>query len=886
MQCGFSSIFNTLPSTIKATLLWFYMKKYGLGLLILVIAIGLGACSEKQPDTGVGKSSLRVSWKLLSNFTEVEDGFEARFVLQNGGSETLEGTRWALFFNMAPRPILPASSPQLAQIEHINGDWYKLVPQAEFKLAPGDSVTIRYSGTEGVIKETDAPLGLYIVYYDTEGEEIKTEEIVDYAIEPFTSREQLLRGPGDQLAPAGARQRYLANLNAPKGQATRQLPIIPTPVRLETREGTYTLNGQQVIHFGAGLDKEARYLSKQLKSTTSANFGVSPTPGPGITLSVAPLLVNGIREEAYRLTIGPDGIEIVGSDPAGVFYGIQSLLALIPYESYGKPVVELPQLLVEDAPRFRTRGFHLDVSRNFQSKESILRVLDLMAYYKLNHFLLYTTEDEGWRLEIDGLPELTKVGAQRQHTSGPDAPAMHPAYGSGPVAYAQGTHGSGYYTKTDFVEILKYAAERHIKVIPELNFPAHALAAIKSMEARYQRLMKEGKEKEANEYRLIDPDDQSVYLSAQGYKNNVVSVARESTYRFYEKVVDEMAKMYQQAGLKMDVIHAGGDEVPEGAWTKSPLAAKLMQENPSIKDPRNLQAYFFGKLTERLKSRNLTIHGWEEVALVKGEDGSYGPNPAFANKNVVPYIWNNLFDYRDMGYRLANMGYPVILCNVSNFYFDLAYTNDPKEPGLYWAGFVDTRDTWIFAPYNMFSTTLETNMGRPLDETKDFQGMEQLRPDARRNIIGVEAQLWSETVKGRDMMEYYMLPKLLGFAESAWSKERKWENMPKSSARSQLQGQEWALFFQTITEKDLPRLAKRNGGYTYRVPPPGAMIENGILKANTESSGLSIRYTTDGTEPTLRSISYTGPVPIEKSVKVKCFDKAGRASRTILVETN
>src|SRR5690606_12014854 len=144
--------------------------------------------------------------------------------------------------------------------------------------------------------------------------------------------------------------------------------------------------------------------------------------------------------------------------------------------------------------------------------------------------------------------------------------------GSGPYAYDENDHGSGYYSREDFIEILRYAKARHIKVIPELNFPGHARAAIKAMEARYERLMKEGKEAEANQYRLMDPADTSKYLSAQSFTDNVVSVARESTYRFYEKVVDEIAGMYAEAGLVLDEIHAGGDEVPEGAWTGSPMA--------------------------------------------------------------------------------------------------------------------------------------------------------------------------------------------------------------------------------------------------------------------------------------------------------------------------
>jgi hexosaminidase len=862
------------------------MKKYVYSFVLLLGVQLLISCSNVNEETLTGKSQLKVAWKLVTNFTGRGDAFDAYFSLTNNGETKLTDKNWALFFNMAPRPIIDNKTPQSARVVHINGDWYKMVPEKGFSLAPGEFTQIWYSGTEGVIKESDAPLGLYIVYYDAEGKEKRIEQIVDYTIEPFTERQQILRGSADSLAMPTAANRYKANLTLSPVAATELLNIIPSPVRLLPGAGTLTLDGSQPIRYGKGLEKEAGFLSKRLNQITTATYKVGvaapDAPEAGISLRVDSVSVNGIAKEAYRLSITPQGISIVGSDAAGVFYGVQSLLALIPYEAYNQKKVTLKSMKIEDAPRFHTRGLHVDVSRNFQTKETILRTLDLMARYKLNHFLLYTTEDEGWRLEIDGLPELTEVGAQRQHTSGMDAPALHPAYGSGPLAYEPGKYGSGYYTKADFVEILKYAAERHIKVIPELNFPGHAMAAIKAMEARYQRLMKAGKEKEANEYRLIDPQDKSKYLSAQSYKNNVVSVARESTYRFYDKVVDEMAKMYQQAGLKMDVIHAGGDEVPDGVWTASPMAAKLLKENPEIKNPKNLQAYFFGKLVERMKKRGLTVHGWEEVALLKADGGKYEPNPAFAGGGVVPYIWNNLFDYRDLGNRLANAGYPVILCNVSNFYFDLSYDNDPKEPGLYWAGFVDTYDNWYFAPYNMFSTTLETNMGRPLEVDKDFKGMERLRPDARKNIIGVEAQLWSETVKGRAMLEAYMLPKLIGFSESAWTRERAWEEMPPSAERNKKVASEWNVFANTIASRELPRLARFNGGYNYRLPLPGAIIKDDTLKANTALPGLSIRYTTDGTEPTTESPEYKQPVLVKGIVRLKSFDKAGRSSRTAI----
>ncbi len=866
-------------------------KTFHFQLVIICLAL-LAGCGKSGEMSKEEAGKIGVSWKLVSNFIEPDGSFEAKFTIKNGSDFTLDGSNWALFFNMSPRPIQSNKTPQPAVVEHINGDWYKMVAAKDFKLSPGDSVTIHYTGTEGVIKETDAPLGLYFVFYDQEGKEKDIVQVADYVIEPFTTKEQILRGKKDLMPVPTAETRYKDNLAFTKLGADQLLKIIPSPVKMSAGSGTFTLSGQTNVFYQQGLENEAKYLIQKLKALTGTDLPIRsglPTAGsssaPAIVLKTGGVTVNGIGKEAYKMGIDQTGISITGSDAAGVFYGVQSLLQLAPTESYLKPANSLVFgfIQVEDAPRFHFRSLHLDVARNFQTKESIKRVLDLLASYKVNHFLFYTTEDEGWRVEIDGLPELTEVGGQRQHTSGMNANALHPGYGSGPVAYDKDKNGSGYYTKADFIEILKYANERHIKVIPELNFPGHALAAIKSMEARYEKLMKEGKEKEANEYRLIDPNDKSVYLSAQAYKNNVVSVARESTYHFFEKVVDEMAKMYQEAGLKMDTFHTGGDEVAEGAWTKSPMAAKLMKENPEIRDAKNLQAYFFKRLLPRLEKRGLKVHGWEEVALTKTPAGVYNANTEFVGHPVVPYIWNNVFDV-DLGNRLANAGYQVVLCNVTNFYFDMSYGNDPKEPGLYWAGFVDTWDNWAFAPFNMFRTTEVTAMGKPMKE--EFVGKELLKPEARKNILGIEAQLWCETIKGRDMMEYSILPKLLGFSESAWAAERKWENVADPVARKKMMLEGWNIFANTIAQKDLPRLKTINGGYNYRLPLPGAVIDGGMLKANIELPGLAIRYTTDGSEPTSESALYSAPVKVSGTIKLKSFDAAGKSSRSSIVTAN
>jgi hexosaminidase len=856
-------------------------------ILIAFVWLIIGySCSEKTFSER-DLANLRMEWELVSNFLDESGQFEAKFVFYNEGNRDLTNKGWTLFFNMSPREILPYADESIAKIVHINGDWYKVVPGPDFRLPAGGQMAFTYRGIEGVIKESDGPMGLYFVFYDKDGNETQILPFDNLAVVPFDRKEQLLRGDMDREEPSSPESRYAENESLSLVEEGLLHPIVPTPFLLSKRDGVFSLTPETPIFFDAGLESEAEYLRSKLAELTGVALEMRQGKGSGghIQIGLGNITVDGRREEAYELDISAGQVKIVGSDPAGAFYGVQSLLAWLGPEVFlgTKLPLDMGLVHIEDAPRFHFRSLHMDVSRNFQTKETVMRMLDLMAHYKLNHFLFYTTEDEGWRLEIDGLPELTEVGAQRQHVADKDVPALHPAYGSGPFAYTDGKHGSGYYTKADFIEILKYAKDRHITIIPELNFPGHARAAIKSMEARYQKYMAQGDEAAANEYRLIDPEDRSVYLSAQAFKDNTVSVARESTYRFYEKVMNEIAGMYKEAGLTLKKIHAGGDEVPEGAWTQSPMAAELLNQLPDIDDPKNLQGYFFRELLKRLEKLDVEVHVWEEMALKKMPNGNYVPNPEFVGKRVIPYIWNNMFDYPDMGYQLANAGYEVVLCNVSNFYFDLAYSNDPKEPGLYWAGFVNTRNAWTFAPFDWFKTTIQTSFGEKLDMEKASQGMVKIKPEARKNIVGVEAQLWSETIKGGDMIEYYTVPKIIGYAESAWARERNWETIEAVGARNAAINTGWSVFANTIARREYPKLAAWNKGYNYRIAPPGAKLENGMLFANVEFPGLDIRYTTNGTDPTVDSPRYDGPIAIENEVRLKAFDKSGKSSPLVIM---
>ncbi len=863
------------------------MRKAALFLCTLTFVLVCVSCNQPEPKTPKqSQSAIAVRWELISNFQDTGSAYTARFRIYNKENITLTKNNWALFFSAAGNPIADSRvGSSRGRVDHVNGDWYKLYIRADTSVRKGDSADVIYRSFGSVIKNTDAPTGLYVVYYDEEGNEERIAQISDFTVVPFTKKEQLLRGKDDKEVAASPAKTFWENDELSLVNTRHLLPIIPTPRQFVREQGSFRIPAGLPIVHDDKTKNEAGLLAGYLKEITGKSFSLTQTEAEtAIRLAVNPASAKSDAAEGYKLTINGSGVTIHGNDAAGVFYGIQSLLALIPTDMYlGKSTtVDLPHAVVDDSPRFGFRSVHLDVARNFQTRETVCKTLDLLARYKINHLLLYTSEDEGWRIEIPGLPELTEIGSQRRHVSSISEAALHPAYGSGPFPNSKDNRGTGYYTRADFIEILKYAADRHIKIIPELNFPGHARAAIKSMEARYQRLMKEGKEEEANEYRLIDPEDKSEYLSAQLYKDNVVNVSRESTFRFFEKVVDEIGKMYEEAGLVMDIFHAGGDEVAEGAWTQSPEALELLQRNPDIKDPKNLQAYFFGELLKRLEKRNLTVHGWEEVALLKDATGKYVPNPEFANRKVVPYIWNNLFDYPDLGYQLANAGYKIVLCNVSNFYFDLAYDNDPLEPGLYWGGFNNTKDAFTFAPFHMFNTTLHNAMGAEVFYDSPAAGLQALQPEARKNIIGLEAQLWAETIKGREMLEYYMLPKLLGFAESAWAPERRWEDEPNRHKRiKQIEG-DWNFFANTIAQREFPKLARINGGYAYRVPPAGAIIENGLLKANVALPGLKIHYTVDGSEPTLQSPMYKDPIPANAVIKLKTFDAAGRSGRTII----
>ncbi len=860
--------------------------KHHLMVYYLCLALpGFWGCKQNSLPGG---ELLSLEWKVISNDFDPQPAVKAQFTLTNNSNLELTGRNWALFYNQSPRQILRSSN--FTKITHLSGDWYKLEPLEGFLLKPGEKTDISYEASVWWIKVSDAPLGPYFVFYDKKGKERKVTPAVNYTISPFTAPEQVSRHRVDLEPLPDPSLRYKRNLEL-TDLSEEHLPlVIPTPLKAEISQEWIFFDTPPALLYEKGLETEASFAAGVMEriAGSAVSFREAGEPAPNsIYLGLTPSGASGFSREAYRLDIRKDkSVIISGSDPAGVFYGIQSLIALLSPEAIAgtnASPVALPVVTLVDAPRFPYRGLHIDVARNFQTRETLLKMIDLMAFYKLNYLMLYLSEDEGWRIAIESLPELTEVGSRRGHTSKEGINWLHPSYGSGPFPGQEGSFGSGFYSRETFMEILTYAQQRHISIIPTINLPGHSRAAIRAMEARYQRFMKEGNEEKAQEFRLIDPDDQSVYSSAQSYNDNVVCVARESVYRFYETVIDEIISMYRDAGVPLEYFHTGGDEVPEGAWSQSPLCRALMDSVPELADPRNLQGYFLGKVVDILEKKNLKTGGWEEVALMRTADGQMVPNPAFTGRQVVPWAWNNMGVWANLAYRLTNAGYPVVMCDVSNFYFDFAYDKDPEEPGLYWGGFCDVRNAWQFAPYHSFYTNLKTAMGRNIDPEVEFRGLERLNPEARKNILGLQAQLWSETIRGPAMLEYLALPKLIGFAETAWGKARPWESEANPAKRKQLMDEGWNQFANVLGKRELPRLSRLSGGFNYRVPPPGAVIEEEYLKANVEYPGLTIRYTTDGSEPTAQSSLYSEPVQVSGEVLLKAFDAAGKSSRVVRV---
>jgi hexosaminidase len=866
------------------------MRSGARALLRAVVVTGVLA-GAAGPSTDVTQAGLRVAWDVLGPEGGSGGAFRSELTLINGGPRVLGSSGWTLYFNSSRR-LLPESLPPSVHVTHLNGDFHKLEPTAAFEpLAPGQSRRIPLATREPIINISGVPSGFYLVSVDASGVASAPESVPTVAVHPPQTPEQTRRGGADQVPVPTPALRFSADAGLRSLAPGQYGRIVPTPVATRPARGSAILSSATDIHAAPGLEGEAAVLKGALGAVLRQPSGPAGAAVPSVLrLETGPLVVGGrvLRpgDEGYRLSVGPRGITIRGIDAAGVFYGIQTLRALVPPEAYRAPTtaVRLDAVEIEDAPRFSYRGLMLDVARSFHPRAGVMKLVELMAFYKLNTLHLHLSDDEGWRLEIPSLPELTEVGGRRGHTLD-ERDRLVPSFGSGPDP--ERLPGSGYYTRAEFIELLRHAAALHIEVIPELDMPGHARAAVVAMRARAERLTAAGRPQEAAAYRLHEPEDRSSYRSVQGWNDNVLNVCQPSAYAFVATVVDQVAEMYRAAGVRLRTFHIGGDEVPAGAWERSPACATLAAAEGLAPRASELHDYFVRKVNHMLSERGVITGGWEEIALTRTAVGGRVvalPNPALRGQ-VRPNVWNNIWGEggEDHAYRLANAGYDVVMSHAANLYFDLAYEKDPEEPGQSWAGFVDTRSAYEFAPFDLFRTARTDLMGAPIDRRVAFKDHVRLREDSRRHILGLQGHLWSEYAREQATVEYLVFPKLLGLAERAWAPPPAWERTRDDARREALLQADWNEFANRLGRVELPRLCFLAGGVQYRLPLPGAVIEDGWLKASVAFPGLTIRYTTDGSEPTRDSPAYVRPVPVRGTVRLKTFADSGRGSRTSVV---
>jgi len=819
-----------------------FKSTIGLALLWL-------SAAHAAPHSAEGKH-LQIRWEQQST----------RLTLTNLESAPLPAQGWSIYFNCMECATTGSPQDKLA-VEHLGGSLYRLLPAAGFGgLAKGQSVAFSSHAPADVTKIYKAPAGWYLVY-DAAPE--AAQAIAGYSKVPQP----------DLITP---QEIYERNAQADVLPASALPPIFPTPLKLQQGQGTLRLEAAPMLSAGSGLKTEAAVAAGLLRRY----WPKAAAHNAAAKLRLAIGKVDGQSSpEAYTLTVDAGGIAITGNSAAGVAHGLQSLRELLPLRAEGadQAAVDLPTLAVTDAPRFAYRGLMLDVSRNFQDKQSVFRLLDLMARAKLNAFHFHLTDDEGWRLEIAGLPELTSIGAVRGHSNKPGL-RLQPAYGSGPSA--ADPHGSGYYTRADYIQILRYAAARHIEVIPEIEMPGHARAAVQAMEARYRRLKDAGKPG-ADKFLLNDLDDRSEYRSAQEYNDNVINPGLESSYTFIEHVVKQVAALHRAAGVPLRTLHVGGDELPHGAWEKSPRSKEMMVRH-KLQDTAELWNYFYNRVDAMLRKQGLATAGWEELGthaqMIDGKRKQV-PNPYFTQRGFKVYVWNNTKDSADLGYRLANAGYDTILAPATRFYLDMTHNRNPAEPGATWSGMTDIDNAYDYVPFEHAKRS----------SIPPLAGQQPLSDEGKRHIVGLEAALWTETVRDASLMDYLLMPRLLSVAERAWAADPAWATETDASKAEALHHTAWSNFVNVLGQRVLPALDLERsppGPVAYRMAPPGLKVENGKVYANHALPGLALRYTSNGSEPTAASPLVQGPITDKGLIKVAAFDRNGRSGLASRIENN
>ena len=771
---------------------------------------------------------------------------------------------WSLHWNQQSSIVNNESIPENLKYEYVAGQSYNILSFGkDYDLKSNDSISIDFNQSGIVSRISDLPVGGFIV---------SNNEIFDVK---FTYNWKNADGIAKLDAPT-SKDRY--DLYAPGNviDKSKLEIIIPTPSEITILDGESSLKSEYKVFIDESLNLDVNTV----KSLFTENFNIDIKNSKDFDISVQ--YTDSLLEESYKLSIDKNKISIQASGRAGALYGLQSLKQLFLVSSLENNM--LKHMIIKDSPRFLYRGMLLDISRNFYGPEKIKQILEYLSFFKINHLDFRLTDDEGWRLEIPGLEELTQVGSKRAYTKD-EFESLIPMYGSGPDINST---GSGYLSKVDFIEILQYADYRNIKIIPQISYPSHMRSAIISMDVRYQKYMEQGNQEEAEKYLLSDPDDESEYYSAQGFDDNIACICRESAFTFYEKVIDEIYLMYQEAGVELNKFGIAADELPYGAWQKSPICDQYMEENSIAGDYNALYEIMQRRVYDKLSSYNATMTGWDDILLRLTEKNQSETQikDFFKGDDILLFVWKNDWGQgrQDMIYKYANLGYKTVMSNSSAFYFDMVDDKDLDNVGLSWSGYADYKDMWTVDVFDIFNDSYGVEKNNISKEY--IESSEKLNPDNIDNIIGIQSQIWSETISNENILDYMFMPNIIVFSQKAWSQDPEWMKISDKTKREYTLDYEWNKFTNTIGQRVLPIIDNIYGGLSYDLPKPGGIIKNDSLYANSVFPGLHIKYTLDGTVPNSNSNNYISPFKLNNGdvVHLRLFDNNDRGGNAIMVD--
>jgi hexosaminidase len=491
--------------------------------------------------------------------------------------------------------------------------------------------------------------------------------------------------------------------------------IIPVPYKAEMKGGYFKISGKTDILMNS-TDGDVRIVADGLNERLSKATGKTLNsgqlngiqPGNSIFLNLDKSLTETTGIEGYHLSVNKSKIEISAAGPAGLFYGVQTLYQLLPPGIYGNPDslayadldLKIPCTEITDMPAFPWRGMHLDVSRHFFPKEFIKKYIDLIAFHKMNVFHWHLTDDNGWRIQIDRYPLLTEVAAWRADREGIPWTECQPQRDGEPANYG------GFYTKADIREIVEYARQRFVTIIPEIEMPGHTSEVF----AAYPEYSCNGKKG-------------TVQTGSYWPNNDIFCAGKEGTFTFIENVLDEVIGLFPS-----DYIHIGGDEADKTAWKVCPdCQARIRKEGLSGVD--ELQSYFVKRIEKYLNSKGKRLIGWDEIL-----QGGVAPGATIMS-------WQGF----EGGIDAARQGHQVVMCPGSHCYFDHYQADADFQPPAN-GGLTTVKKVYSFSPVPS-----------------------ELSAEESKLILGAQGNLWTEYVSTVSHAEYMVLPRMTALAEVLWS---------------------------------------------------------------------------------------------------------------------